>query len=130
MLMSLNVIEGSHVSYESKLLCVVDTDTIDNSGKYFLNENGEELTGKSDLNRMEKQNSINLSRYSILSHVKMDPFGPYQVQNNVLMLIEKWGKVFPIPPDQFLLKLVHSRGFKNKYLDFSETSLKKRLKIT
>jgi len=129
MLMTFNHPDDSHVSYEGKLLSgILSNDTIDTCGKYLANDNVAEysdFTMKSNINRTKKENS-SVSRYSSILHAKTDPYGPYQVQNNVHLLIEKWGKVFPIPPDQFLLKLVHSRGFKNKYLEYSETSMKKR----
>jgi hypothetical protein len=40
-----------------------------------------------------------------------DPWGPFQVQGRVNMVIQRWGNVSPISPNSFLLKLLESRGY-------------------
>lgn len=125
--MSFNDIDGSYLgSFKNNLMSNVEEKDliIGNSGGYF--ECGDEFVEERNINSVKREKTLVLNGYAGLLQEKMDPFGPYQVQKNVHLLIEKWGKVFPIPPDQFLLKLVHSRGFKNRYLDYTETSLKKR----
>ena len=49
---------------------------------------------------------------------------PRLIKFGVQSLLEKWGKAIPIPPEQFLLKLLNSRGYCFNLVE----SLNKRLK--
>lgn len=40
-----------------------------------------------------------------------DPWSPYQINNRVQMVLEKWGNLAPMRPDIFLFKLLESRGY-------------------
>ena len=42
---------------------------------------------------------------------KDDPWGPYQIQQRVQLVVDRWGKIDPIRPDLFLSKLLSSRGY-------------------
>lgn len=57
---------------------------------------------------------------------KDDPLGVHKVHKNVFLLLERWGRVLPIPPDLFLLKLVQSCGYNINYRPYSDSGLSKR----
>ena len=68
-----------------------------------------------DLETNDSESNENLRTLSTLKK-RLDPRGPYQVQKNVELLLEKWGKVIPIPPWLFLLKLLKSRGYDHSFI--------------
>lgn len=41
----------------------------------------------------------------------MDPGSPFQITSHVEKVVSRWNKVSPIPPDQFLIRLLNSRGY-------------------
>jgi hypothetical protein len=62
-------------------------------------------TNENDSDTNEKMSTITTMKKNF------DPRGPYQVQKNVKLLLDRWGKVIAIPPWQFLIKLMKSRGY-------------------
>ena len=63
---------------------------------------------------------------SVSDNGEDDPFGVHRVHENVFHLLKRWGRVLPIPPDLFLVKLVQSRGYNLDYKLFSDTGTEKR----
>ena len=63
---------------------------------------------------------------SVSDNGEDDPSGVTRVHENVFHLLKRWGRVLPIPPDLFLVKLVQSRGYTLDYKLFSDTGTEKK----
>jgi hypothetical protein len=50
-------------------------------------------------------------KIQMLEYRRDDPWSPYQINNRVRMVLEKWGNLAPMRPDIFLFKLLESRGY-------------------
>ena len=74
----------------------------------------------------ENKKSSSLSGSLTTDSNKDDPLGVHKVHKNVFLLLERWGRVLPIPPDLFLLKLVQSCGYNINYRPYSDSGLSKR----
>ena len=83
------------------------------SKKRGYEEDDSDENQMTDLETNENDSDTNEKLKTIITMKKrFDPRGPYQVQKNVRLLLDRWGKVIAIPPWQFLIKLMKSRGYK------------------
>jgi hypothetical protein len=55
----------------------------------------------------------------------MDPGSPYQITSHVEKVVSRWSKVSPIPPDQFLLRLLSSRGYDTSLIPALESDFRR-----
>lgn len=63
----------------------------------------------------------------IRKFVPDDLTGPNEVQNSVNSLLYRWSKVFPIPPDVFLNKILKSHGYRKDNARYLRNSRNLRL---
>lgn len=54
-----------------------------------------------------------------------DPFGPYQIQERIGMVVKKWDMFIAQPPNTFLMKLLKSRGYDHNVISAMTSEFKK-----
>jgi len=59
----------------------------------------------------KRPNTSKDTRTVIIEYKADDPWGPYMIQERVAGVVERWGALNAINPDEFLRKLLSSRGY-------------------
>ena len=54
-----------------------------------------------------------------------DPYGPYQIQERIGLVVKKWDMFIAQPPNTFLMKLLKSRGYDHNAISAMTSEFRK-----